>query len=55
MIRNPFGDLARLCALLLGAACFLEANALQADHLFWHEVRLDKEEKILSWVEYEDP
>jgi hypothetical protein len=55
MIRNPFGDLARLCALLLGAACFLEANALQADHLFWHEVRLDKEGKILSWVESEAP
>jgi len=55
MIRNPPRDWVRLLAVLLSVAGFQETNVLQAAQLFWHEVRLDKEGKLLSWVNAQAP
>lgn len=37
------------------AAVLLAATTLQAQQLFWHRLRLDKEGKLLSWVDPEAP
>jgi hypothetical protein len=55
MIWNHVQNLARLFALLLSLALFLRANLLQAGQLFWHEVRLDQQGKLLSWVDSPAP
>jgi len=47
--------LARLPAVLLSIAWLWNANVLQADQLFWHEVRLDEKGKLLSWVDAQSP
>jgi len=46
---------ARRFAALLSVAWFLNTNVLHADQLFWHQVRLDKEGELLSWVNSEAP
>jgi hypothetical protein len=37
------------------AALLLATNTLQAQQLFWHQVRLNKEGKLLSWADPEAP
>lgn len=46
---------ARRFAALLSVAWFFNPQGLPAGQLFWHEVRLDKEGKLLSWVNSEAP
>lgn len=42
-------------ATVMGTAGLAGPNTLPAGQLFWHEVRLDKEGKLLSWVDSEAP
>jgi len=44
-----------LSVTVMGAAWLAASNALPAGQLFWHEVRLDEEGKLLSWVPSEAP
>ncbi len=55
MSTNPVREWARRLALLLSVAWFVQANVLQGGQLFWHQVRLDPEGKLLSWVDTESP
>ncbi len=52
-VRGPV--FASLFAALFSVAWFLNANVVQADQLFWHRARVDKEGKLLSWVDSEAP
>jgi hypothetical protein len=45
----------RLLVVALSAAWCVPANVLQADQLFWHDVRLDTQGKLLSWVDSDAP
>jgi hypothetical protein len=45
----------KLRSALAGALLLLSAGWLSADKLFWHEVRLDKEGRLLSWVQDDAP
>ncbi len=46
---------ARLFVVLLSSAWFCPAILLQAGQLFWHDVRLDTQGKLLSWVDSDAP
>ncbi len=43
------------CALSGALIWLLSTNALPGDQLFWHQVRLDGQGKLLSWVDSDAP
>jgi hypothetical protein len=45
----------RLLPIVLSAAWFMHAGVLQAAQIFWHDVRLDANGKLLSWVDSDSP
>jgi len=49
------GRLARWGAVVVSGLIWLSGELLPAEQLLWHEVRLDSEGKLLSWVENSAP
>jgi hypothetical protein len=49
--KLPFAHSAWALAASLGAILLLEVRATSAAQLMWHEVRLDGQGRLLSWVE----
>ncbi|HVU28283.1 MAG TPA: hypothetical protein VHG71_11185 [Verrucomicrobiae bacterium] len=44
-----------ICAAIIALNGLLDSNVLSADQLFWHTVRLDNQEKLLSWADTDSP